>query len=36
VQLKAMALDAVICHFPEEDRPSLIRLHMVKDEVIKV
>jgi len=36
VQLKAMVLDAVICHFPEEDRPSLIRLHMVRDEVIKV
>jgi len=35
-QLKSMALDAVICHFPEKDRPSLIRLHMVKDEVIKV
>jgi hypothetical protein len=35
-QLKAMALDAVICHFPEKDRPSMIRLHMVKDEVIKV
>jgi len=24
--LKAMALDAVICHFPEKDRPSLINL----------
>ncbi|MBN1689616.1 MAG: 2-oxoisovalerate dehydrogenase [Dehalococcoidia bacterium] len=35
-QLKTMALDAVMCHFPESDRPALIRLHMVKDEVIKV
>lgn len=35
-QLKVRVLDAVLCHFPEKDRPSLIRLHMVKDEVIKV
>ena len=35
-ELKTMALDAVNCHFPTADRPSLIRLHLVKDEVIKV
>lgn len=35
-QLKAMLIDAVNCHFDVEDRPLLIRLHMVKDEVIKV
>ncbi len=35
-ELKTMALDAVNCHFPAADRPSLIRLHLVKDEVIKV
>lgn len=35
-ELKAMALDAVNCHFDAKDKPLLIRLHMVKDEVIKV
>jgi hypothetical protein len=35
-ELKAMALDAVNCHFDEKDRPLLIRLHVVRDEVIKV
>ena len=35
-QLKVMALDAVNCHFNAADKPLLIRLHMVKDEVIKV
>jgi len=33
-ELKAMAQDAVRCHFDEESRPQLIRLHLVKDEVI--
>jgi hypothetical protein len=35
-ELKVMALDAVNCHFDAGDKPLLIRLHMVKDEVIKV
>ena len=35
-ELKQMVRDAVACHFEEESRPSLIRLHMVKDEVIPV
>lgn len=35
-ELKAMAVDAVNCHFDPENRPAMIRLHMVKDEVIKV
>lgn len=34
--LKAMAKDAVRCHFGEEARPRVIRLHIVKDEVIPV
>jgi hypothetical protein len=34
--LKKMAQDAVQCHFEPEDMPRLIRLHMVKDEVIAV
>ena len=28
--------DAVKCHFEEHQMPSLIRIHMVKDEVIAV
>lgn len=28
--------DAVRCHFDEADRPSVIRLHFVRDEVIAV
>lgn len=33
-ELRTMVQDAVRCHFDEEDRPPLIRLHLVKDEVI--
>ena len=33
-ELKAMARDAVRCHFDEADKPPVIRLHIVKDEVI--
>lgn len=33
--LREMVRDAVRCHFPDEkDRPKLIRLHLVRDEVI--
>ncbi|YAF96356.1 MAG: 2-oxoisovalerate dehydrogenase [Nodularia sp. CChRGM 3473] len=33
--LKEMLRDAVRCHFPDEaDRPKVIRLHIVRDEVI--
>ena len=32
--LRAMVRDAVRCHFDDAARPRLIRLHMVKDEVI--
>jgi dephospho-CoA kinase len=33
--LKEMIRDAVHCHFPvEQQRPKLIRLHIVRDEVI--
>jgi hypothetical protein len=35
-ELKGMVQDAVHCHFEETERPSLIRLHLVKDEVIAV
>jgi len=33
--LRSHVLDAVRCHFAEEkQRPRIIRLHMVKDEVL--
>lgn len=33
-ELKSIVRDAVSCHFAENEKPSLIRLHLVKDEVI--
>jgi hypothetical protein len=33
-ELKTMAQDAVRCHFDKKDKPTIIRLHIVKDEVI--
>ena len=34
-KLREMIRDAVRCHFPDEQtRPKVIRLHMVRDEVI--
>jgi len=35
-ELKRMAQDAVRCHFEETERPSVIRLHLVKEEIIAV
>ncbi|HEY9770793.1 MAG TPA: 2-oxoisovalerate dehydrogenase E1 subunit beta [Coleofasciculaceae cyanobacterium] len=32
--LKEMIRDAVDCHFIEEQKPKVIRLHIVRDEVI--
>lgn len=33
--LREKVLDAVRCHFPDPDnRPKLVRLHQVRDEVI--
>lgn len=33
--LRQMVRDAVHCHFPDEQsRPKIIRLHIVRDEVI--
>ena len=31
--LRTMIRDAVHCHFEDSDRPKLIRLHIVRDEV---
>jgi hypothetical protein len=33
-ELREMVQDAVRCHFDESNRPPVIRLHIVKDEVI--
>ncbi len=33
-QLRAMVRDAVDCHFNQENKPRLIHLHFVHDEVI--
>lgn len=35
-ELTLMVQDAVRCHFAEDERPHLIRLHRVHDEVIPV
>lgn len=35
-ELKKSVKDAVQCHFDESDMPRIIRLHMVKEEVIAV
>ncbi len=33
-EIREMVKDAVHCHFEENERPQLIRLHIVRDEVI--
>jgi hypothetical protein len=33
-ELKKMIRDAVSCHFDPAEKPRVIRLHMVRDEVI--
>ncbi len=35
-ELRAELRDAVRCHFEDAERPAVIRLHMLKDEVIAV
>ena len=35
-ELKGMVHDAVSCHFKTEDRPRLIRLHQVTEELMAV
>jgi hypothetical protein len=35
-ELEVNVRDAVVCHFEERDRPHLIRLHFVREEVIAV
>ena len=33
-ELRVQVRDAVRCHFDEAERPALIRLHFVRDEVL--
>ena len=33
-ELKENIKDAIKCHFDEKDLPHIVRLHMVKDEVM--
>lgn len=33
-ELREMVRDAVACHFDEAERPSVIRLHFVREEVL--
>jgi hypothetical protein len=35
-ELRDLVRDAVRCHFDDASRPRMIRLHMVRDEVIPV
>lgn len=35
-ELRSMVRDAVECHFEAEERPKVIRLHFVRDELIAV
>ena len=35
-ELKENIKDAVKCHFNEKEMPHIVRLHMVKDEVISI
>lgn len=35
-ELRSNVRDAVRCHFEEEDLPRVIRLHIVKEEVVAV
>ena len=33
-ELRTMVRDAVECHFDPEERPKVIRLHFIRDEII--
>lgn len=35
-EIRVAVRDAVYCHFEDRDRPRMIRLHFVKDEVMAV
>jgi hypothetical protein len=33
-ELRAAVQDAVRCHFDDDERPAVLRLHMVREEVL--
>ena len=33
-ELRASIMDALTCHFEEHQRPNLVRMHLVRDEVL--
>jgi hypothetical protein len=33
-ELRTMVRDAVACHFDDSERPRVIRLHLVRDELL--
>jgi Zn ribbon nucleic-acid-binding protein len=35
-ELRVNVRDAVRCHFEEDEMPKIIRLHLVKDEILTV
>jgi len=35
-ELHAQVRDAVLCHFDDAERPKMIRLHFVREEVLAV
>jgi hypothetical protein len=35
-ELKKAVQDAVTCHFDESERPKVVRLHMVKEELLSI
>jgi hypothetical protein len=35
-ELHAQVRDAVLCHFEDTERPKMIRLHFVREEVLAV
>ncbi len=35
-ELRKNVLDAVRCHYSQGDLPSVVRLHLVKDEILQV
>jgi hypothetical protein len=35
-ELKTAVQDAVRCHFEDDERPAIVRLHVVQDEVLLV
>ncbi|MGI8493656.1 MAG: 2-oxoisovalerate dehydrogenase [Acidimicrobiales bacterium] len=35
-ELRSMVRDAVVCHFDDSERPRVVRLHLVRDELLAV